>query len=213
MKTFGFALFSVLLFTAPVQAGATATAATPDQIVQKATGHLQDLLSKNAAKYKADNNLFYRVVDDAVVPYFDTRYIAQLVLGRNWKVADEAQRQRFEAAFKSMLIRTYANAMLEYYDSVRVEWKPIRLAPDATDITVNSNLLRKDKQPIPVGFSMRNNSGNWKIYDIVVENISLVDNFRSQVNSEIRKTSLDEVITRMETGSYSRVTNLRSSKS
>lgn len=207
MKTLGFALFSILLLTSTVQAAAPTA---PDQIVQKATNHLQDLLSKNSAKYKADTALFYNVVDDAVVPYFDTRFIAQLVLGRNWRTADEAQRKRFEAAFKSMLIRTYANALLEYYDSVRVEWKPIRLAPDATEVTVNSNLIRNGKQPIPVGFSMRNNAGQWKIYDIVVENISLIDNFRSQVNSEIKKTSLDEVITRMETGAYSRKVELRS---
>lgn len=207
MKTIAFALFSLLLMIAPVQA---AEPTAPDQIVQKATSHLQDLLNKNAAKYKANNNLFYKVVEDAVVPYFDTRLIAQLVLGRNWKSADEDQRKRFEAAFKHMLIRTYANALLEYYDSVRVEWKPVRLAPDVTDVSVNSTLLREGKQPIPVGFSMRLNAGKWKIYDIVVENISLIDNFRSQVNSEIKKTSLDEVITRMETGAYARKTDLTS---
>ena len=175
----------------------------PDVVIQKATGELQDLLKKNAAKYKADTALFYKIVDDVVVPHFDTRYIAQLVLARNWKTASVDQRKRFEATFKNMLIRSYANALLEYHDSVTVEWKPVRLTPEITDVTINSNLLRPGKQPIPVGFAMHVADNQWKIYDIVVENISLVSNFRSQISSEIKKSNLDEVMTRMENGAYS----------
>ena len=205
MKTLGLALLSfVMMVAVPAQASEP----SPDQVVQKATDALQDLLKKNAPKYKADTGLFYKVVETTTVPYFDTRYIAQLVLGRNWKNANDKQRARFEGAFKNMLIRTYANALLEYYNSVQVEWKPTRLAPDATDATVNSTLLRDGKPPIQVAFSMRNNGNGWKIYDIVVENISLVSNFRSQVNSEIKKTSVEEVIAMMESGAYNRKADL-----
>lgn len=199
MKNLWMALFSLALFTAQVPA---AEPAQPDAVIQKATGELQELLNRNHEKYSSNIDLFYRVVDNVVVPHFDTRYIAQLVLGRNWKSANDDQRKHFEAAFKNMLIRSYANALLEYYDSVKVEWKPLRLPSDATDVTVNSTLLRPGKQPVPVGFAMHLAGNEWKIYDIVVENISLVSNFRSQVNSEIKRTSLDDVITRMESGAY-----------
>jgi phospholipid transport system substrate-binding protein len=196
----------MMFVAAPAQAAET----TPDQIVQKATSTLQDLLKKNAPRYKADNNLFYRVVETTTVPYFDTRYIAQLVMGRSWRDASDEQHTRFEAAFKNMLFRTYANALLEYYNSVRVEWKPSRLSPNATEASVNSTLLREGKQPVQVAFSMHLKDGNWKIYDIVVENISLVSNFRSQVNSEIKRTSVDEVIAMMESGAYNSKTNIHS---
>lgn len=201
MKNLWIALLSLALFSTQAQA---AEPTQPDAVMQKATGELQDLLKKNHEKYKADANLFYKVVDDVVVPHFDTHYIAQLVLARNWKNASDDQRKHFEAAFKNMLIRSYANALLEYHDSVKVEWKPLHMTPDISDVTVNSNLLRPGKQPIPVGFAMHLTDNQWKIYDIVVENISLVSNFRSQVGSEIKRTSLDDVISRMESGVYNR---------
>lgn len=183
---------------------ATAQAAPkpPDQVVQDATTQLQQLLHDNHDKYKADSKLFYKVVNDVVVPHFDVRYIAQLVLARNWKTATDDQRSRFQNAFRDMLIRSYANALLEYHDSVKAEWKPLRMAADATDVTVSSNLLRDGKQPVPIGFAMRLTGDDWKIYDITIENISLITNFRSQFAAEIKKNGLDSVITRMETGQY-----------
>lgn len=193
------AIFAALLMSATVQA---ATPKPPDQVVQDTTAQLQQLLHDNRDKYKADSKLYYKVVNDVVVPHFDVRYIGQLVLARNWRSATEDQRTRFQNAFRDMLIRSYANTMLEYSDSVKADWKPLRMAADATDVTVNSDLLREGKQPVAVGFAMHLVNGDWKIYDIVVENISLVTNFRSQFNAEIKKNGLDSVITRMETGQY-----------
>ncbi len=175
----------------------------PDQVAQEATGQIQQLLKDNHAKYKADNKLYYKTVNDVVVPHFDVPYIGRLVLGRNAKTATEDQRTRFQNAFKDMLIRSYANVMLDNYDSVKVNWQPLRMATGATDVTVNSSLLRDGKQPVPVGFVMHLVNNDWKIYDITVENISVVINFRTQINAEIQKSGLDSVITRMESGDYS----------
>jgi len=175
----------------------------PDQVAQEATGQIQQLLKDNHAKYKADNKLYYKTVNDVVVPHFDVPYIGRLVLGRNAKTATEDQRTRFQNAFKDMLIRSYANVMLDNYDSVKVSWQPLRMAAGATDVTVNSSLLRDGKQPVPVGFVMHLVNNDWKIYDITVENISVVINFRTQINAEIQKSGLDSVITRMESGDYS----------
>jgi phospholipid transport system substrate-binding protein len=192
-------LLGAALIAASVQA---APPKPPDQVMQEATAQLQQQLHDNHDKYKADTKLFYKVVNDIVVPHFDVRYIAQLVMGRNWKAANEQQRTRFQNAFKDMLIRSYANALLEYYDSVKADWKPVRMTPDTTDVTVSSTLLREGKQPVPIGFSMHLVDNDWKIYDITVENISLVINFRSQINEEIKKNGIDSVITRMESGDY-----------
>ncbi|MGH8457184.1 MAG: MlaC/ttg2D family ABC transporter substrate-binding protein [Stenotrophobium sp.] len=194
----GFVSALVLAFSAQA-----AAPAPPDEVVKQVVNHVQDLLQKNHDQYKADNKLFYKVVDDNVVPIFDVPYIAQLVLARNWRGASADQRMRFQTAFKDMLIRSYANALLEYYSSVQVDWQPLRMAPGATDASVNSRLLRDGKQPVAIGFSMHLVSGSWKIYDISIENISLISNFRAQFNSEIKKTGLDDVIRRMESGEYS----------
>src|SRR5690349_245898 len=141
------------------------------------------------------------LVDDVIVPKFDTKYIAQLILARHWKTASEEQRSRFQAAFKDMLVHSYANALVEYHTQVKAEWQPLRMAPDATDVTVQSRLVREGgKPPLPIGFAMRLKDGEWKVYDIVIENLSLVTSFRSQINSEIKRTSLDALIQRLESG-------------
>ncbi|HEX4896650.1 MAG TPA: ABC transporter substrate-binding protein [Solimonas sp.] len=180
---------------------AQAAAKAPDEVVKEGTRKLQTLIAQNHTKYKADLPGFYKVVDDTVVPYFDVPFIARSVLARNWKTASEAQRTRFQEAFKNMLIRSYANALLENYDSVEAEWKPMRLAPDADDVIVNSSLIRGNgKPPVGIGFALHKIGEEWKVYDITIENISLVTNFRGQFNAEIKKTGLEAVIARMESG-------------
>ena len=178
-----------------------AAAQAPDQIVRGTTEQMQVLIRDNHEKYRADQQAFYKVVDEVLVPHFDVRYIAQLVLGKNWRAASEDQRKRFTDAFKLMLIRSYAQTLLDNYDSVKAEWQPLRLSADVADVTVRVNLMRKSgQQPVAIGFNMRRVDNDWKIYDISVEAISLVANFRSQITSEIKRSSLDDVIARMEKG-------------
>lgn len=194
----GAALSAVVLTAAA--AAAPAAPAAPDQVVRETTEKMQALIREHHKQYAADQESFYKVVDDILVPRFDVRYIAQLVLGRNWRAASEEQRNRFTQAFKLMLIRSYANTLLEYYDSVKADWQPLRMAPDVTDVTVRTTLTRDNGQPLPIGFSMHRVDAEWKVYDISVEAISLVANFRSQFTAEIKRTSLDDVIARMEGG-------------
>jgi len=200
------ALISALLLgIAALAPLAQAAPTAPDVVIKTAVTKVQGLINKNHAQYRTDMGAFYRMVDGEVVPYFDVRYIAQLVLGKAWKTADEAQRARFAESFKNMLIRSYANAMLEYKDSVTAEWKPLRMAADATDVAVNSAIMREGKPPVPVTFMMRlgkNEPREWKVYDITVEGISLVTNFRGQISQEVKKNGLESVIARMDNGAY-----------
>lgn len=193
-------LFASLGFAASAQA---ADAAKPaDEVIKAATTNFQTLIRENHQKYAADLQGFFAVVDKEVVPYFDTKGIAQLVLGKNWKTATPEQRTRFESAFKDSLIRTYARAMLDYHDSVDTEWAPLRAEAGATDVTVNVKLVRMNAPPIPLAFSVHQVGGEWKVYDISVENISLVTNFRSQINVEVKANGLDAVIKKFEDNTY-----------
>lgn len=186
------------MLSAPVALAVTA----PDEVVRTASNDLQTDIGKNFAKYQSDKAAFYAMVDTRIQEYFDTQYIAQLILARNWQSATPDQRKRFEVAFKNMLIRSYADALLQYHDSVKAEIKPAQMAADAKKATVNSSLIRKDGPPIPLSFDMRMKDGDnaWKVYDIKVENISLVTNFRSQVAAQVKSSSLDAVITKLESG-------------
>lgn len=193
-----FLLMLSLLFTV---CAAQADGKAPEVVIKEGTEKLQSLISANHKTYRTDLPGFYKVVDDVVVPYFDVPYIAKTVLARNYREATPEQRTRFQEAFKNMLIRSYANALLEYHDSVKVEWKPVRAGADANEVIVNSLLLRQQgQQPVTVGFALHKAKDQWKVYDIVIENISLVTNFRGQFSAEIRKSGLDSVIARMEGG-------------
>jgi len=197
LRALGFAAFAAL---AAVPAASAATV-PPDQVVKTTTERLQKEIVAREKEFRADEAKLYAFVDDVIVPKFDTRYIAQLILARHWKAASADQRKRFQAAFKNMLVRSYANALVEYHSSVKAEWQPLRMAPGATDVTVQSRLVRGNgKPPLPIGFAMRLKDGEWKVYDIVIENLSLVTSFRGQINSEIKRAGLDALIQRLESG-------------
>lgn len=180
---------------------AQAAPQAPDAAVKETTEQMRTLIRQNQKVYNADKAKFYADVDQTLTPRFDVRYIAQLVLGRNWRSASEDQRTRFANVFKNSLIRSYADALLDNHDSVDAEWLPLRLAADATDATVKAKLLRKTAPPVNLAFAMRlDSSGEWKIYDVIIENLSLVTNFRSQFAAEIKKSGLDGLIKRIEAG-------------
>lgn len=191
-----------LAFALAVSSAAHAAApVAPDVVIKDATGKLQNEIGVREKEFRADQKKLYAYVDEVIVPHFDTRYIAQLILARNWKGANDNQRGRFEVAFKDMLVHTYADALVEYHNSVKAEWQPLRMAPGATDVTVQSKLVRESgKPPLPIGFAMRLKDNEWKVYDIVIENLSLVTSFRSQISSEIKRSDLETVIKKLESG-------------
>ncbi|MFT4047556.1 MAG: ABC transporter substrate-binding protein [Solimonas sp.] len=181
-------------------AGASAATA-PDQVIKATTDALRADISKNVQKYQSDKTSFYGMVDREIVPHFDTPYIAKVILGAHLKDATPDQLSQFEKAFKDMLVHSYADKLLEYYDSVDIQVKPGVVQPDGKRAEVATTIVRKDGQPpIPVTFSMRNGGDEWKVWDIKAENISLVLNFRTQIDAEIKKSNVASVIQRLNAG-------------
>ena len=177
---------------------AHATSQGPEEALRSTVEHLQNLIQKNHAQYNANPASFYKVVDEVVVPLFDVPYISRLVLARYWRTATPEQRKAFESAFKNMLIRSYANALLHNAESTKVVWKPTRAGAGADDATVKTELVRDSGQKYPIGFSVHKVNGKWKIYDITIDNISLALNYRSQIDANVRREGLDAVIKRMQ---------------
>ncbi|MDR3419602.1 MAG: ABC transporter substrate-binding protein [Nevskia sp.] len=186
--------------------GAAVADATPaqgaDAAVKSTTEQIRVLIRQHHDEYKANQAKFYQAVNDVVVPRFDVPYIAKLVLSKNYRTATPDQRTHFANAFKDMLLHSYANAMLDNYDSAKIDWMPARLSDDKSEAAVNSTVKRDNGQTYAIGFRVHAVDGDWKIYDITVENVSLVLNFKTQIDAEIKRSSLDEVIARMEQGQY-----------
>ncbi|MBL6750884.1 MAG: ABC transporter substrate-binding protein [Nevskia sp.] len=177
-------------------------AGAPDVALKNTVEQIRGLIKVHYAEYRGNQDKFFKTVDEVVVPRFDVPYIGQAVLGRNVRTVTPEQRERFTTAFKNMLVHSYGSAMLDYYNSVNINWMPPRLLQGSNEAMVNSVLVRDTGQSYPIGFRLHQVDGDWKIIDITVENISLVLNFRTQLNSEIKRTGIDDVIARMEKGEF-----------
>lgn len=188
-----------LFIAATLSVAAHAENVAPDKIIRTAIDEARADIAKNVATYQKDNKALYAMVDKTIVPHFDTEYIAKVILGTHLKTATPEQITQFGDAFKDMLIESYADKLLEYYDGIEIEIKPARI--DGKKASVDTTIVRKDgKPPIPIQFSMRDSGTEWKIWDIKAENISLVLNYRTQLDSEIKSKGIPAVIDRLRKG-------------
>jgi phospholipid transport system substrate-binding protein len=170
----------------------------PDRAIRETTEQLRTMIRENRSIYESDAERYFRDVEATVVPRFDTRFIGQIILGPHWRKASEVQRERFIVAFKNNLVHSYARAMLEHADNVELAWKPVHMAAGEQDTTVGVDLIRKDRPPIPIGFSVHRVGQEWKIYDVTIDNISLATTFRGQFNPELKENGVDGLIARLE---------------
>lgn len=197
-------LLSLAFASALAVAGAAAADApqAPDVALKNTTDQIRSMIKDHYSEYRADPNKFYKAVDEVVVPRFDLPYIAKLVLGANYRTATPDQRTRFASAFKDMLVHAYATAMLDNYNSAKITWDAPRMEANGGDGSIGSHLVKDSGQNFDIVFRVHQVNNDWLVYDLVVDNVSLVFNFRTQLNSEIRKGGLDDVIARMVKGEF-----------
>jgi phospholipid transport system substrate-binding protein len=187
-----FGLFAVLLGLMPVTSTVAADLLPPQQPIYMASTKLQERMQdKSFTKDFAKITLF---VNEVIYPHTDFDRISALVLGKLWKTATTDERERFKHEFQTLLVRTYSRAFVEFNDwSVR--FLPLEMEDDATKAIVKTEILQPGIQPIGVDYRMALSGGVWKAYDIMIEGVSLVTNYRSTFASEVEaKGSLSAVI-------------------
>jgi phospholipid transport system substrate-binding protein len=186
-------------------ADATSTAATaatvpgpgPRELMQQVSQNLLRDLDANRPMYAKDPQQLRALVDRYLLPHFDTDYAARLVLGRHWRTATDAQRQRFVDAFYQSLMRNYGDAILEF-TADRLTILPFKGDPAAMTATVRTEVKRSNGTPVPVNYSMRGTPQGWKAWDVTIEGISYVKNYRTDFGTEIEQKGIDSVIKRLE---------------
>ena len=158
---------------------------------------LADQLAERRDEFTADKDALYSMVNEIILPRFDRRYAAQLVLGRNWRNASDEQREAFIDAFYNSLLRQYADGVLEF-DQDRIKILPFRGDESKPRVVVKTTVRLNDGTQVPVDYGLVRRDTGWMVFDVVIEGISYVRNFRAEVNSEIQSSSLDAVIARLE---------------
>ena len=178
-----------LLFTFSAPAQDTA----PDALVKSAVNEVLGVIKQNK-----DQKTLLDMAEKKIVAHFDFRQMTQLALGRSWSQATPAQQEALERAFRTLLVRTYTAALSQSSGETRVEVKPAALKAGDTETIVRTLAFEPGRKPVQIDYRMRNASGGWKVYDVVVENLSLVTNYRSTFQSEITRSGIDGLIRTIE---------------
>ncbi len=173
--------------------GPVALADTAQQVVEGTAQQMLATLKANRDALRQDPKRIYPLVERIAVPRFDFETIARWVLGKNWRAASPEQQGRFTAEFRALLVRTYGNALLQYSDET------IRFLPAGPPSADNEVLVRSEFQPrsgpaVPINYSVHQKGGQWLVYDVSVDGISLVANYRSTFAERFRQGGMDAVI-------------------
>jgi phospholipid transport system substrate-binding protein len=178
-------------------AAAGAPAKKPDEVVREAIDLLETGLDGRREELAADKDALYALIDGILLPRFERTFAARLVLGQHWKEASEAQRDRFIKAFYLALLKRYANGILEF-DTNRIDILPYRGKTDGRYATVKTTIQLEDGTKVPVHYDLVNARDQWKLFNVNIEGVSYVKNFRTEFNVEIKQTSLAALIERLE---------------
>ena len=171
---------------------------TPEQIVEETSAAVLTAINEQNVELREDPTLINALINDTVIPTIDLDSMGKLILGKYWKKASEEQRTRFVSEFKDMLIRTYANSLVDY-GHAKITVLPNRDKEQGKYYTVQSELdIGSGKTPLQVAYIFRKNKQEeWKVFDLAVDGLSLVKNFRTSFSQEIKETSLDALIERL----------------
>ncbi len=169
----------------------------PQQLIETTARRLLEALDQDRAVAPRDGKRVQRLVDQILLPHFDTGYSARLVLGRHWQGATAEQRRRFVDAFYQSLLRNYGSALAEF-TADRLTVLPFRGDLAKGQATIRTEVKRRDGTRVPVNYSMRATPGGWKAWDVTIEGISYVRNFRNDVGAEVDQRGLDALIQRLE---------------
>lgn len=191
MKRLLTAIFALLVVGLAQAAGPA-----PDQLVKDNVARILELLKANRDTYARDHKKLYAMVHEQVLPHFDFRVMSRSVLGRYWREASEEQRERFVDEFRDLLVRTYATALLKYTDE-EVRYLPFRFNPSDKTAVVKTEVVQQGGPPIPIHYSFYQTESGWKVYDVAIEGVSLVTNYRSTYATKVKTEGLDALIASM----------------
>ena len=147
----------------------------------------------NKARLDRDSSGIYDLVQRFVVPHFDFARMTQSAMGRHWRSASEDQRAALVREFQEMLVRTYAVALLNY-SGQQIEYLPVRASPSDEDVLVQTKVSDSGAPPIPIDYRLSRTVGTWKVYDVTIDGVSLVSNYRSMFAEQVQRTGVDGLI-------------------
>ena len=172
-------------------------AESPDELVKRTAEDVLAIVKADKDLQSGNQEKLVALAQEKILPNFNFDKVSRLVLGKNWSKASPEQKTGFQSEFKSLLLRTYATALSKYKNQT-IEYAPLRMADGAVNASVKTSILQPGGQPIAVNYSLEKQAdATWKVYDIVIEGVSLVTNYRGQFAQEIRQNGIDSLIKKL----------------
>ena len=165
----------------------------PDVLARTSSEEVIAILKKDKELRSGNQAKVYQLVEAKILPNFDFNRMTQLALGKHWPRATPKQKQALVTEFRNLLVRTYSSSLTEFTNQT-IEFKPLTLKPNDTDVTVRSEIRQPGGQPIPIDYAMYKTDFGWKVYDVTIDSVSLVTNYRASFASTIRQSGIDGLI-------------------
>lgn len=185
----------ILLLASALLAGTARSEETtpPDALVKTVTLEVIELIAKDKEIRAGSRAKLVQVIEARVLPHFNFTAMTALAMGQNWNKASADQKRRLTDEFKTLLVRTYASALSAYAEQ-KFDFRPLRARPSDTDVVVNVRVLQSGAQPVPIDYNMEKTASGWKVYDVMVGGVSLVANYRTEFNNNVRESGVEGLI-------------------
>jgi len=165
----------------------------PDALIKSVSNDVLDIVRQDKDIQSGNAHKAAELVDNKVLPYFNFSHMTELAVGKDWRQANPAQQKILADEFRTLLVRTYSKALTEYRNHT-IDFKPLKMQPTDTDVTVRTQVNQPGSKPVQIDYSLEKGDRGWKVYDISVAGISLVTNYRSSFSQEVSANGIDGLI-------------------
>lgn len=172
---------------------ARAEVTAPDELIRTTAEDVLAIVKQDKDIQAGNQKKILELVDAKVLPHFDFVRMTQLAVGKHWRRASNEQKQALVTEFRNMLVRTYTKAFTVYRDQT-IDFKPFKMAPGDTEVTVKTTINKVGAPPIPVDYEMRKTNDGWKAFDVAIEGVSMVNSYRGTFDAEIQQNGIDGLI-------------------
>ena len=179
----------------------------PDVLVKQVTEEVLDIIRKDKDIQNGSAKKVIELVDAKVIPHFNFKHMTALAVGKDWRKASPQQQEQLAVEFKTLLVRTYSNALTGYKNQ-KVVYKPFKMNAGDVDVLVRTEVQQPGNKPVQLDYSLEKLDAGWKVYDVSVAGISLVTNYREQFGQEVRNGGIDGLIKAIATKNKSLEGNL-----
>jgi phospholipid transport system substrate-binding protein len=161
--------------------------------VRKSIDEVLGIIKSDKELQNGNSKKVLDLIEEKVLPHFDFTRMTRLAIGRNWAQASDAQREALTREFRTLLVRTYSTSLSQYRNQT-IDVKPLKLVTGDTDAVVKTLVNQPGGQPIPIDYGMERTEKGWKVYDVIVDGVSLVTTYRGSFNDQIQKTGIDGLV-------------------